>query len=115
MRYATREGAGERAVSRLRTESIRMPAVLTNALYFDAALDALFVKPRDRARPLLRTRRRSGRDRRRRARGGVLGAAGSAISSAVFQTGLVRAYALILAFGVGVLRDLLRADRSGAR
>jgi NADH-quinone oxidoreductase subunit L len=33
------------AVERLRTESLRMPPALTHALYFDAALDAIFVRP----------------------------------------------------------------------
>ena len=34
-----------RSVPRLRTESVRMPPVLANAYYFDAAIDALFVRP----------------------------------------------------------------------
>jgi len=43
MRYAT-AGAQANSVARLREESIRMPAVLANAFYFDAALDVLFVR-----------------------------------------------------------------------
>ena len=86
------------AVARLREESIRMPGVLTNAFYFDAAIDALFVRPA-------------------RAFGFVFGrlvdplvidgAVREARVSAVwlghlfrsFQTGLVRAYALTIVFG----------------
>jgi NADH-quinone oxidoreductase subunit L len=33
------------AIARLRTETIRMPGVLVNAYYFDAAYEALFVRP----------------------------------------------------------------------
>jgi NADH-quinone oxidoreductase subunit L len=42
-RYARRP-AQDAAVERLRNESIRMPAILTHAFYIDAALDALFVR-----------------------------------------------------------------------
>jgi NADH-quinone oxidoreductase subunit L len=43
-RYGTGP-AREHAVERLRTESVRMLPVLTNAFYFDAAIEALFVRP----------------------------------------------------------------------
>jgi NADH-quinone oxidoreductase subunit L len=33
------------AVERLRGETVHMPPVLVNAFYFDAAIDALFVRP----------------------------------------------------------------------
>jgi len=87
------------AVARLRTETVRMPAVLVNAYYFDAAYDALLVRPA-------------------RALGGWFdrfvdphvidaGVREVAISAQwlghlfrSFQTGLVRAYALSIAFGV---------------
>ena len=86
------------AIPRLRTETVRMPGVLTQAFYFDAAIDALFVKPAI-------------------ALGGFFGrvidprAIDAGVREAAisanwlghlfrsFQTGLVRAYALILAFG----------------
>ncbi|HXP93303.1 MAG TPA: NADH-quinone oxidoreductase subunit L [Candidatus Binatia bacterium] len=44
LRYGT-SAAREHAVERLRTESVHMPPVLANAFYFDAAIDALFVRP----------------------------------------------------------------------
>jgi NADH-quinone oxidoreductase subunit L len=87
------------AVERLRTETVRKPAVLVNAVYFDAAIDALFVRP---AYAIGRWF------------GGVIeprvidaGVREASISTnwlghlfRSFQTGLVRAYALTLAFGV---------------
>ncbi|MBV8601381.1 MAG: NADH-quinone oxidoreductase subunit L [Candidatus Eremiobacteraeota bacterium] len=86
------------SVARLRNESIRMFPLLTNAFYFDAAIDALFVRP-SRAfgtffgvvvDPLV-----------------IDGAVREARVSALwlghlfrsFQTGLVRAYALTIVFG----------------
>ncbi len=86
------------AIPRLRSETVRMPGALTQAFYFDAAIDALFVKP------AIALGRFFGR---------VLdpyvidaGVREAAISAnwlghlfRSFQTGLVRAYALALAFG----------------
>jgi NADH-quinone oxidoreductase subunit L len=86
------------AIARLRQESVRMPPVLTNAFYFDAAMDALFVRPARAFGTFF---------------GRVLdplvfdGAVKEARFSALwlghlfrsFQTGLVRAYALTIAFG----------------
>ena len=87
------------AVARLRTETVRMPGVLVNAYYFDAAYDALLVRPA-------------------RALGGWVdrfvdphvidaGVREAAITSQwlghlfrSFQTGLVRAYALSIVVGV---------------
>lgn len=43
MRYGVAP-AQQNSVERLRQESVRMPAVLTNAFYFDYALDLLFVR-----------------------------------------------------------------------
>jgi NADH-quinone oxidoreductase subunit L len=43
VRYGTAP-AREHSVERLRSESVRMPAVLANAFYFDAAIDVLFVR-----------------------------------------------------------------------
>jgi NADH-quinone oxidoreductase subunit L len=87
------------AIPRLRTETVRMPGVLVNAYYFDAAYEALLVRP---ARALgawfVRFVDPHVID------AGVREAAwssqwlGHLFRS--FQTGLVRAYALSLAFGV---------------
>jgi NADH-quinone oxidoreductase subunit L len=87
------------AVPRLRTETVRMPAVLTNALYFDAAIDALFVKPAQAA----------GRWFGAFVDPHVIDAGVREASISAnwlghlfrsFETGLVRAYALTIAFGV---------------
>jgi NADH-quinone oxidoreductase subunit L len=98
IRYAV-PAAQAHAVERLRTETVHMPVILANAFYFDAAIDALFV------RPSIAAGRFFGRvfdphiiD------GGVRDAAiaanwlGHLFRS--FQTGLVRAYALSIVFGV---------------
>ncbi len=87
------------AVPRLRGETVKTPALLWNAYYFDAAYDWLLVRPA-------------------RALGGLIarvldphgidaGVREAAISAQwlghlfrSFQTGLVRAYALTIAFGV---------------
>jgi NADH-quinone oxidoreductase subunit L len=96
-RYATAPALAN-AVPRLREESIRMPAVLTNLFYFDAAIDLLFVQPAQVLGTFV------GRlldphviD------GGVRDVASAtrwlgAIARS-FQTGLVRAYALFLVIG----------------
>jgi NADH-quinone oxidoreductase subunit L len=87
------------AVPRLRTEAVRMPAVLANAFYFDTAIDALFVKPAQAVGRWFGT---------------VFdphvidaGVREASISAnwlghlfRSFETGLVRAYALTIAFGV---------------
>ncbi|HEY0396112.1 MAG TPA: NADH-quinone oxidoreductase subunit L [Candidatus Elarobacter sp.] len=87
------------AIPRLRTETVRMPGVLVNAYYFDAAYEALLVRP---ARAL-------GAWFFRFVDPHVIdaGVREAAWSSQwlghlfrSFQTGLVRAYALSLAFGV---------------
>jgi NADH:ubiquinone oxidoreductase subunit 5 (subunit L)/multisubunit Na+/H+ antiporter MnhA subunit len=96
-RYATRT-AQAGAVERLRAESVRMPAVLTNAFYIDAALDLIFV----RGAQLLGTLSSRVLDPHV-IDGTVREAAFSARWLGVLvqslQTGLVRAYALILVFG----------------
>jgi NADH-quinone oxidoreductase subunit L len=87
------------AIARLRTETIRMPGVLANAYYFDAAYEALFVRPAYAlGRWFYRVVDPHGID---------AGVREVAISSQwlghlfrSFQTGLVRAYALSLAVGV---------------
>jgi len=87
------------AISRLRTETIRMPGVLANAYYFDAAYEALFVKP---AYAL-------GRWFYRVVDPHVIDAGVREVPISAqwlghlfrsFQTGLVRAYALTIAVGV---------------
>ena len=98
LRYGTR-GAQAGAVERLRAETIRMPAVLVNAYYFDAAYDMLLVRP---ARAI-------GAWFVRVFDPHVLDAAVREVAISAqwlghlfrsFQTGLVRAYALSIAFGV---------------
>jgi NADH-quinone oxidoreductase subunit L len=97
VRYAT-QPAQANAIERLRLESARMPAVLRNAFYFDAALDAIFV----------RTSQLFGTVFGRYVDPHVLDGAvretaisaqwlGTLVRS--FQTGLLRAYALILVLG----------------
>ncbi len=97
-RYASRL-ALENAVERLRNESVRMPAILSNAFYFDAALDLVFV----RASQLLGTL--FGRlidpqiiDGAVRETAFSAQWLGTLVRS--LQTGLVRAYAFVLVFGV---------------
>jgi NADH-quinone oxidoreductase subunit L len=96
-RYAT-TAAQRDAVARLRTETVRMPALLTNAFYVDAALDLLFVRSSELLGTMV-------------ARvldpvvvdGAVREAAfsmrwlGTLVRS--LQTGLVRAYAVVIVFG----------------
>ena len=86
------------AVPRLRIETVRMPAALTHAFYFDSAIEALFVKPSIVIGDFF---------------GRVIdphvidaGVREASISAQwlghlfrSFETGLVRAYALALAFG----------------
>jgi NADH-quinone oxidoreductase subunit L len=97
LRYGT-TAAQRDAIARLRAETVRMPAVLVNAFYFDAAYEALLVRPA-------------------RALGGWFarffdphvidaGVREAAYSSQwlghlfrSFQTGLVRTYALTIALG----------------
>jgi len=87
------------AVPRLRIEAVRTPAILANAFYFDTAIDALFVKPAQAVGRWF---------------GSVVdprvidaGVREASISAnwlghlfRSFETGLVRAYALTIAFGV---------------
>jgi NADH:ubiquinone oxidoreductase subunit 5 (subunit L)/multisubunit Na+/H+ antiporter MnhA subunit len=97
MRYATKS-AQANAVERLRTESVRMPAVLTNAFYFDAALDLIFV----RSAQLLGTLFSRVVDPHvidGTVREVAFSARWLGVLTQSLQTGLVRAYALILVFG----------------
>jgi NADH:ubiquinone oxidoreductase subunit 5 (subunit L)/multisubunit Na+/H+ antiporter MnhA subunit len=87
------------AIARLRAETIRMPGVLANAYYFDAAYEALLVRPAYAlGRWFYRVVDPHGID---------AGVREVAISAQwlghlfrSFQTGLVRAYALTIAIGV---------------
>ncbi|HVA29280.1 MAG TPA: NADH-quinone oxidoreductase subunit L [Candidatus Baltobacteraceae bacterium] len=98
VRYAS-AGALSGAVERLRDESIKMPGVLANAFYFDAALDVLFV----RTSTILGTAFSrfvdphliDGAVRETAVSANWLGALVRSL-----QTGLLRAYALFLVFGV---------------
>ena len=97
-RYAAAP-AQHNAVERLRAESVRMPAVLVHAYYFDSALDFLFV----RTSQLLGTVFGRFLDPHV-----IDGAVRESVFSAQwlgtlvrsFQTGLLRAYALLLVAGV---------------
>jgi NADH-quinone oxidoreductase subunit L len=97
LRYGTK-AARENAVERLRTESLRMPKVLANGYYFDAAIEAVFVRTSqlfgrvfgDALDPHLID-------------GGVRDAAAAAGGLGSFvrwlESGLVRAYAIVLVLG----------------
>jgi NADH-quinone oxidoreductase subunit L len=86
------------SVPRLRIESVRMPPVLANAYYFDAAIDALFVKPATLLGRIFGTfvdpQIIDGAVRETAHTAGWLGHLFRS-----FQTGLVRTYALSIAFG----------------
>ena len=97
MRYATR-AAQANAVERLQTETLRMPALLTNLFYFDAAINLIFVRPAQWfgsvAGRVLDPHVIDGA-----VRDIVFWARWLGTLVRSFQTGLVRAYALILVFG----------------
>jgi len=97
MRYATRTALAD-APERLRRESAAMPALLTNAFYVDAAIELLFVRPSQLLGAffgwLLDPRAIDGAVREVAHSAQWLG---TLVRS--FQTGLVRAYALILVLG----------------
>ena len=97
MRYGNPQALLD-AIPRLRSETVRMPGALSNAFYFDAAIDALFVKPSIAL----------GEFFSRVIDPHVIDAGVREASISAnwlghlfrsFQTGLVRAYALALAFG----------------
>ncbi|MBV8490492.1 MAG: NADH-quinone oxidoreductase subunit L [Candidatus Eremiobacteraeota bacterium] len=96
-RYGT-PAAQANAVERLRNESIRMPAVLTNLFYFDAAIDLIFV----RTSQLFGTLFGRGMDPMivdGAVREAAFGTRWLGVLVQSLQTGLVRAYALLLVFG----------------
>jgi NADH-quinone oxidoreductase subunit L len=97
VRYAT-PAAQANAVERLRVESVRMPAVLANRFYFDAAYDLVFV----RLAQFLGTifgRLVDPHVIDGTVREAALSATWLGTLMRSFQTGLVRAYALFLVFG----------------
>ena len=87
------------AVPRLRAETVRTPALLWNAYYFDAAYDWLLVRPA-RALGELFDRVIDPRVIDAGVREAPLSAQWLGHLFRSFQTGLVRAYALSIAFGV---------------
>ncbi len=96
-RYAARS-AQANAVARLRDESLRMPAVLTNLFYFDALIDLVFVRSSQLLGTLVaRVLDPHVIDGAVRELAEVTRSVGTLVRSV--ETGLVRAYALILAFG----------------
>ncbi|GAC1542065.1 MAG: NADH-quinone oxidoreductase subunit L [Candidatus Velthaea sp.] len=98
VRYASPKALSN-SITRIRAESIHMPPVLANAFYFDAAIDALFVKPSlalgkffgDTIDPVVI-------DAGVRETAHTSQWLGHLFRS--FQTGLVRGYALYIVFGV---------------
>jgi NAD(P)H-quinone oxidoreductase subunit 5 len=113
VRYAT-QPAQANAIERLRTETVRMPAILTNAFYFDAALDAIFVRTSQFLGTLF------GRFVDPHVVDGAVREAafsaqwlGTLVRS--FQTGLLRAYALILVFGAACFVVYYAVVAGGAR
>ena len=96
-RYATK-AAQANAVERLRTEAERIPAVLTNLFYFDAFIDLVFVRTAQLTGTLIaRILDPHLIDGAVREVVVVTRTAGAFVRS--LETGLVRAYALVLAFG----------------
>jgi NADH-quinone oxidoreductase subunit L len=96
-RYATK-AAQAGAVERLRNEAGRIPAVLTNLYYFDAIIDVVFVRTSQLFGTLVaRVLDPHLIDGAVRELVVVTKTAGTFVRS--LETGLVRAYALILAFG----------------
>jgi NADH-quinone oxidoreductase subunit L len=111
LRYGTKAALAD-SVARLRAESVKMPPVLVNRYYFDAAIDALVVKPASAlgrffgnvVDPVVID-------------GGVREVAHSASWLGhlfrSFQTGLVRGYALYIVFGVACFVVYYAAIGSG--
>ncbi len=97
VRYAAPAALRE-AIERLRVETVRMPAPLAHAFYFDVAIDALFVKPAQAlgrlAGTVLDPLVLDGAVRETSIVTAWLGHLARS-----FQTGLVRAYALTLVVG----------------
>ncbi len=99
LRYATRD-AQENAVARLREESVRIPAFLANAYYMDAFIDLVFVRgTRLLGSIFSRVFDPYFIDGIVRAIAAAARSLGSAIRA--LQTGLLRAYALVIVVGVG--------------
>ncbi len=96
-RYATRP-ALDNAVERLRSESVRMPAILTNLFYFDAAIDLIFVRSAQLFGTLF-ARLVDPMVVDGAVREAAFGARWMGILVQSLQTGLVRAYALVLVVG----------------
>jgi NADH-quinone oxidoreductase subunit L len=98
VRYGTR-AAHVDAIARLRAETIRMPRVLVNAYYFDAAYDMLLVRPA-RAIGAWYVRVFDPHVLDAAVREAAISAQWLGHLFRSFQTGLVRTYALSIAFGV---------------
>ncbi|HUY11066.1 MAG TPA: NADH-quinone oxidoreductase subunit L [Candidatus Dormibacteraeota bacterium] len=98
LRYGTAAARSD-AVERLRRESVGMSPILTNAFYFDTALDMLFVKSSQFLGRLV-SRVLDPLLVDGTVRETVIAAQWSGALVRSFQTGLVRAYALFLAVGI---------------
>ena len=99
LRYATRE-AQENAVARLRLESERMPKLLVNAYSMDALIDVVFVRGTRLVGSLFsRVLDPYAIDGVVRALAGAARSLGAIVRT--LQTGLLRAYALVIVVGAG--------------
>ena len=98
LRYGT-PAALRDAVARLRGETVRMPAPLVHAFYFDAAIEALFVRPAQALGTFFGEDRRSSSSSTAAVREATVSATWLGHLFRSFQTGLVRAYALTIVFG----------------
>ena len=108
VRYGTTRRAARCGRAAARARRCACPRCSRNAFYFDAAIEALFVRTVASARHALQPRRRSARHRRRRSRSRAISARALGTLVRGLQTGLVRAYALIAGVRRRVLRRLLR-------
>jgi NADH-quinone oxidoreductase subunit L len=102
------------AVERLRLETVRMPAALTNAFYFDAAYEVLFIRPA-RALGLFFGRSLDPQIIDGTVRETVVSAQWMGALVRSFQTGLLRAYALFIAVGVACFIIYYALAAGGAR
>jgi NADH-quinone oxidoreductase subunit L len=99
LRYATRD-AQANAVARLQRESLRMPRLLTNGYYVDASIDLVFIRGARLAGSIF-SRVFDPYVIDGIVRGIAASARGAGEAIRDLQTGLVRAYALVIVIGAG--------------
>ncbi|MGZ3497318.1 MAG: NADH-quinone oxidoreductase subunit L [Vulcanimicrobiaceae bacterium] len=100
VRYATKDALAE-APARLQRESVRLPALLTHQYYFDDAIEWLFVRPAQ-ALGVLFGRFVDPHVIDGAVRETVISSRWLGTLVRSFQTGLVRAYAIVLVFGAAI-------------